>query len=209
MKKHSSKYILTLLLTAFVFAGSWYTSDTLNKKKFADLKNAQDKISIDILSSETEFDLLKEGTCDNTAASVFSTDLNTLAQKISYSEQHVATPDEINVLKKQYTLLQVRDFLLTKRVAERCHETPIAIFYFYGTSEDCPDCVKQGYVLDALRQNNPKVRVYAFDYNLDLSTIKALISIYKVGTTVPALVVNGTTYQGFRSLDELTSIVAK
>ncbi len=209
MKHISSKYILTLLLTLGIFATAWFVSNTLNAKKFADLKAVQDKISIDILSSETEFDLLTENTCDASSISTFSNDLAVLAEKITYSEQNVATPEEINTLKKQYTLLEVRDFLLTKRIAERCNQKPIAIFYFYGTSVDCPDCVKQGYVLDALRQRNPKVRVYAFDYNLDLSTIKALISIYKVGTTVPALVVNGTTYQGFRSLDELTSIVAK
>ncbi len=207
--KHSTKYILALICTLAIFVVAWYTSDALNKKKFADLKAAQDKISIDILSSETEFDLLKESTCDNSAASVFSHDLATLADKISYSEQNVATPEEINSLKKQYTLLEVRDFLLTKRVSERCNQTPVSIFYFYGTQVGCADCVKQGYILDALRQAHPEVRVYAFDYNLDLSTIKALRSIYKISDKLPALVINGTTYQGFQTFDQLEALIPK
>lgn len=209
MKKHSTKYIIAFFLTVAIFASAWYTSTALNNKKFANLQAAQDKISIDILSSETDFDLLKENTCDNSAFSVFSADLATLAEKIAYSEQNVGTPEEISTLKKQYTLLEVRDFLLTKRVAERCKQTPVAIFYFYGTKEGCVDCTRQGYVLDVLREQNPSVRIYAFDYNLDLSTIKALRDIYKVGDMLPSLVINGTTYAGFQSLEQLQALIPK
>ncbi len=206
MKEHS-KYILAFLITAALFVSSWLISYSINKHKFAVLQAAQNQMSLDILTSETQFDLLKDTTCDNSAASVFSDDLQTLAEKITYSEDNVGSEVEIDTLKKQYTLIEIRDFLLTKRVAERCHQTPISIFYFYGTKVACPDCVKQGYVLDALREQNPKVRVYAFDYNLDLSTIKALRSIYNVGDALPAIVFNGVTYNGFQSLDQLTSLI--
>jgi hypothetical protein len=209
MKKQPWKYTLVFLITLAIFTSAWYTSDTINKRKFANLQASQNQISIDILSSETQFDLLKDDTCDASATSVFSDDLATLAEKIAYSEQNVGTPDEISALKKQYTLLEVRDFLLTKRVAERCHQNPVSIFYFYGTKEGCGDCANQGYVLDALRQSHPEVRVYAFDYHLDLSTIKALRTIYKIGDTLPTLVVNGVTYNGFQSLDELNALIPK
>lgn len=196
MKKHTPKYILVFLLTLGIFASAWFVSTAINERKFANLKAAQDKVSIDILSSETEFELLKEEACDARPTSVFSDELASLADKIAYSEQNVATPGEISLLKQQYTLLQVRDFLLTKRVAERCNQTPLSVFYFYGTKEGCDDCTRQGYVLDALRQERPEVRVYSFDYNLDLSTIKALRSIYNISDTLPAIVINGKTYQG-------------
>ncbi|HWC57991.1 MAG TPA: hypothetical protein VG621_03540, partial [Candidatus Paceibacterota bacterium] len=173
--KHALKYIMVLLLTAGIFVASWYLSASINRHKFAALQAAQNKMSVDILSSETQFDLLKQNSCDDSGASVFADDLATLADKIAYSEQNFGSSDDIATLKQQYTLLEVRDFLLTKQVAERCHEPdPQTIFYFYGTKEGCPDCVKESYVLDALHQNNPYLRVYSFDYNLDLSTIKAL-----------------------------------
>jgi hypothetical protein len=209
MKKYTPKYILVFLVTLAVFVSAWVASGEINQRKFANLKAEQDQVSISILSSETEFDLLKEETCDISAGSVFSDSLASLADKIAYSEQNVATPEEISLLKKQYTLLEVRDFLLAKRVAERCKQPFTSILYFYGTSEGCSECVKQGYVLDALRQMNPNVRIYAFDYNLDLSTIKALVDIYNIGDTLPALVINGTTYQGYRSLQDLKVLVSK
>ncbi len=209
MKTHTPKYIVAFFLTLGIFAIAWIASDTLNKQKFTNLKTSQDKIAIDILSSETEFDLLKEGDCGSGATAVFSKELATLAEKIAYSEQNVATPDEIMTLKKQYTLLEIRDFLLNKRVAERCKQTFTSVFYFYGTELACADCTRQGYVLDALRDAHPEVRVYAFDYNLDLSTVKALIDIYNVGDALPAIVLNGTTLNGYQSLEQLSSLIPK
>ncbi len=207
--KHPKKYILVLVLTVAIFATAWYSSATINAKKFNNLQASQNKIAIDILSSETEFDLLKENSCDTSAASVFSDELATIAEKIAYSEQNVSSIEEITALKKQYTLLEVRDFLLTKRIAERCNQTPVSIFYFYDTELACPDCVRQGYVLDALRQAHPEVRVYAFDYKLDLSTIRALRDIYNIEEKLPALVINGVTYSGFQSLEQVQALIPK
>jgi glutaredoxin len=199
------KYIVVFGITCAVFGIAWFASSQLNARKFAKLKAEQEKISIGILSSETQFDLQAQDTCD--AQSVFSQDLATLAQKISFAETNVASVQDVATLKKQYTLLQVRDYLLGKRVAEECKKPFRSILYFYGTSVGCTDCVKQGYVLDALRQTYPDVRIYAFDYNLDLDTIRALRSIYGIKDTLPALVINGTNYSGYRSLSELESLI--
>jgi glutaredoxin len=99
--------------------------------------------------------------------------------------------------------------LLTKRIAERCKQKINTIFYFYGSKDACSECVKQGYVLDALREKYQALRVYSFDYNLDLSTIKALNSIYKIQNTLPSLVVNGKTVSGFKTVEELESLLPK
>lgn len=208
-QKHRNKYILVFLLTIGIFFGAWYGSYTLNKKKIASLQSTQDQISLDILISETQFDLLKEISCDAGGISTFAGELDSLADKIAYSENNFGSVEEITTLKKQYTLLQIRDFLLTKRVSERCKQSPAYIFYFYGTEVGCPSCVRQGYVLDALRSQRPDVRIYAFDYYLDLSTIKALREIYQIGDTLPALVINGATYNGFQSLDDINKLLPR
>ncbi len=200
-------YIVVLLITCAIFGSAWFASAYFNARKFAKLQDAQNKISLGILSSETQFDLEHANTCD--VASVFSTDLANLAEKISYSEENVATPGEIDTLKKQYTLLEIRDFLLNKRTAERCNQTFTSIFYFYGTKDSCTDCVKQGYILDAIKQKFPDVRIYAFDYNLDLDSVRALKASFGVVEPLPALVINGVTYQGYHSLDEVSNYLKK
>lgn len=207
--KGAQKYFFVFIITCSIFALGWYLSNYVNNKKINEIKDIQNKISIDILSSETQFALLEELSCQDLDNSILSQEISKVADKINYSEQNVGSKQEIDSLKKQYTLLQVKDFLLSKKIGERCKQTISTIFYFYGDKEVCPECVREGFVLDALRAKYPALRVYSFDYNLDLSTIKALRSIYKVEDKLPSLVVQGKTVSGFKTVEELESLLPK
>ena len=207
--KGFQKYFFVFLVTCGIFAVGWYLSTYVNSKKINQIKDIQNKIAIDILSSETQFSLLEELSCQDLSNSILSQEISTIADKINYSEQNVGTKDEVELLKKQYTILQVKDFLLTKRISERCKQKINTIFYFYGSKDACSDCVKQGYVLDALREKYPSLRVYSFDYNLDLSTIKALTSIYKIQNSLPGLVINGKTFSGFKTVEDVETLLPK
>jgi hypothetical protein len=207
--KGFQKYFFVFLITCGIFATAWYLSAYVNNKKINEIKDIQNKISIDILSSETQFSLLEELSCQDLDRSILSQEIAAIADKINYSEQNVSATSEIEMLKKQYTILQVKDFLLSKKIAERCGQKIATLFYFYGNKDACTDCVKQSYVLDALREKYPPLRVYSFDYNLDLSTIKALTSIYKINDTLPALVIQGKTLSGFKTVEELEKLLPK
>ena len=89
-----------------------------------------------------------------------------------------------------------------KKMRERCGEKSIFILYFYK-NDSCTDCTKQGYVLTSLREKYPDLRVYSFDYNLDLSAIKTMTSIYKVPDNLPAIVINGKVYNGLQTLESI------
>ena len=164
---------------------------------------------MDILSSETQFALLKESSCkaiDHSSA--FSEELNKLAQKLSYMEDDLGTNNpEVISLKKYYSLLQVKDYLLVKQVQDKCGVKPITIIYFYSNKGNCDDCVREGYVLTKLRQEFPELRIYSFDYNLDLSVVKTMKSLYGVRETLPALNIWEENYYGFKSADDIEKII--
>lgn len=198
------KYIIVLFITVTIFiAGLWF-SNYLSNKKINQLKNIESKISLDLMSSETQFSLLQEQSCkDVSGSTVLSSELNSLADKISYSENNIGADDtDVVSLKKYYSLLEIKDYLLMKKIKERCGEDSIFILYFYKNTE-CEDCTKQGYVLTSLREKYPDLRVYSFDYNLDLSAIRTMISIYNIKDNLPAVVINGKVYNGFQSIEEI------
>jgi hypothetical protein len=207
--KGFQKYFFVFLVTCGIFATGWYLSSYVNNKKINEIKDIQNKIAIDILSSETQFSLLEELSCQDLNNSILSQEIATIADKINYSEQNVNAKDEVELLKKQYTILQVKDFLLSKRISDRCKQQITTVFYFYSNKDACTDCEKQGYVLDALREKYPSLRVYSFDYNLDLSTIKALKSIYKISDALPGLVIDGKTVSGFKTVSDIESMLPK
>lgn len=197
------KYVIVLFITITLFAtGIWFSS-YFNNKKMIELKSIEDKISLDLMSSETQFSLLQELSCKDISNTVLSSELNSLAEKISYSENNLGN-DNSNVvsLKRYYSLLEIKDYLLMKKITERCGEKSIFILYFYK-NDKCEDCTKQGYVLTSLREKYPNLRVYSFDYKLDLSALRAMTSIYKVPDNLPAIVINGKVYSGFQSIEEI------
>lgn len=197
------KYVIVLFITATIFISGLWISNYFSNKKIDQLKNIESKISLDLMSSETQFSLLQEQSCKDVTNTVLSSELNTLADKISYSESNIGAEDvDVISLKKAYSLLEIKDYLLMKKIRERCGEKSIFILYFYKNS-DCDDCTKQGYVLTTLREKYPDLRVYSFDYNLDLSAIKTMISIYKVPDNLPAIVINGKVYSGFKSVEDI------
>jgi len=197
------KYLIVLFITVTIFGTGLWFSNYLNNKKIAQLKSIENTISLDLLSSETQFSLLEELSCRDISTSVLSKELNTLADKINYSESNIGVDnDEVIKLKKYYSLLEIKDYLLMKKITERCGEKSIFVLYFYK-NENCEDCTKQGYVLTTLREKYPHLRVYSFDYNLDNSAIRAMTSIYKVSDNLPALVINGKVYNGFKTIEEI------
>ena len=202
------KYIITFFITAVIFFGAFFVSNYFNDKRVEEIKAIQDKISVDILSSETQYDLLTSASCKNLDQSVLSKELNDLASRLSYMEDTVGdTNAEVLYLKQDYSLLEIKDYLLMQKIAEKCGHEPLSILYFYSNKGDCEECKQEGYVLTYLREQYPALRVYSFDYNLDVGALQTLISIDDVDNNLPALVINDKVYYGFKSVDDIQKIL--
>ncbi len=204
-----STYAVAFGITALIFATALYASNYFNNQRIADIRATQDNISTDILSLETQFDLLQQHSCADIAENtILPSELQTLANQLSYMESRGQTNQgEVTRLKRLYSLLEIKDYLLMKQLATRCNLKPVFILYFYSNEGDCVDCQKQGYVLTALAQTYPQLRIYSFDYDLDVSALKTLISIDDVKDKLPALYINNKAYYGFQSVADVTKIL--
>lgn len=200
------KYFIVFAITLGLFLSAFFISNYFSNMKISQLKSIQDKISIDILSSETEYSLLSDLSCKNVSDSVLSGELDDLGHKLEWSQQNIGNTDEVSYLKKYYSLLEIKDYLLMKKISSRCGVKSAFILYFYTTAQNCSECEKQGIVLSTLRDKYPDLRVYSFDFSTDLSAVKAILSIYKIqDTKLPALVIDDELLTGFQSIDSLDS----
>ncbi len=202
-------YAIAFLITAFIFATALYASNYFNDRRIADIQATQDNISIDILSLETQFDLLAEHSCrDISENSVLSREIQPLAQRLSYLEsQPGVDEDELARLKRYYSLLQIKDLLLMQKVTDKCKLKPVFILYFYSNKGDCKNCEEQGYALTGLSQKYPQLRIYSFDYNLDLSALQTLVDINDIKNDLPALVIKDETYYGLKRIEDIEKIL--
>jgi hypothetical protein len=204
------KYLIVFLITITLFLSASYVSNYFSNKKVDQLKSIQDKISIDILSSETQFSLLSELSCKNISDAILSGELGELGNKLEWGQKNLGMTDTVSYLKKYYSLLEIKDYLLNKKISERCKTKSAFILYFYTTADNCSECEREGLVLSALRDKYPELRVYSFDYSIDLSAVKAMLQIYKIeDTKLPALVIDDEVLTGFHDTEDLEAKILK
>ncbi len=201
-----TRNVLIALVITFALAGTVaYAVNYLNNARVAELGAIEDQLSIDTLSLDTQFSLLEAAPCDTAASSsAFIGKLADLGTRLAYAESQLGTDNpQVLRLKQQYSLLEIRDYLITKQLAAACGTKPITVLYFYSNAGDCADCDKAGYALSYLHETYPALRVYSFDYNLDLGALQTFIALNKVQGTLPAFVINGKHSYGFTSLSDL------
>lgn len=203
-----SSYLVAFLITALIFATALYASNYFNGQRIADIQTTENDVSTQILSTETQFDLLQEHSCSDVSASDLApSEMTSLGSELDYLEAQGGNQAEITRLKSTYSLLEIKDYLAMQQLAQKCSLKPVFILYFYSNNGDCPQCEAQGDVLTALSQEYPQLRVYSFDYNLQVGALQTLISIDHVQDNLPALVINGKNQYGFQSLDAIQKIL--
>ncbi|OGG44002.1 hypothetical protein A2841_03790 [Candidatus Kaiserbacteria bacterium RIFCSPHIGHO2_01_FULL_48_10] len=205
MKPYFRNILLAFIIATLLFGTGFWLSNQINDLRLAELRNIQDRIGTDILSLETQFDLLESLSCQNIREnSVLSSELNTLASRLAYTENALGSQnEEVKALKRQYSLLEIKDYLLMQKVSGKCGLKPVFVLYFYSNEGDCNKCETAGHVLTYLRETYPQLRVYSFDYHLDIGALKTLITVNKIEPRLPAFVINGTVHY---DLDDAESI---
>ena len=134
------KYLIVLLITASLFLSATYLSNYFSEKKINELKSIQENVAINILSSETQYSLLQESSCKNVSGSLLSEELGELGQKLEWSQKNLGDTQQVSYLKKYYSLLEIKDYLLMKKISQTCGVKSAFILYFYTTANTCNNC---------------------------------------------------------------------
>lgn len=204
--------LLALAITVIIIGTIIGTINYLDQQRLAELDAIQNQLAVDTLSLETQFSLLEEAPCEDLASGTeLSQEVSDLGDRLSRSEERLgSTNPEVLQLKKQYTLLQIRDYLLTKKLGETCELDSTTVLYFYSNAPGaCTDCDRASYALSYMRQTYPQLRVYSFDYDLDLGALRTLIAVEKVERRFPAFVIEGKRSYGFTELDDFQKLFPK
>lgn len=196
--------ILSLIITVAILGTIVATIRHLDRQRIAELDAIQAQLATDTLSVETQFALLENAPCaDLSVGTELTREVSSLGDRLGLAESRLGSDNaEVIRLKKQYTLLQIRDYLLTQRIAETCDVEPVTALYFYSNVPGtCESCDRASYALSYLRQTYPQLRVYTFDYNLDLGALKTLIAVEKINNEFPAFIIEGRRSYGFTDLE--------
>lgn len=204
------RYIYTFIMTLVIFTFAIWLSSQFNDAKIDQLRDIGSQISLDILSAETRFSLLQKTSCEHiiTQASTtigFNAELQDLAARVKFMENQLGYMNQdVIALKKNYTLLQIKDYLLNKEFNDRCKQRIVSVLYFHDI--DCKECSNQSIILDKIVSDYPQIRVYYFDLNTNTPALTTLASVFKV-ISGPSLVINDKLYTGFQDLAKVESYI--
>jgi hypothetical protein len=208
--------LIALGLTTLILGTIIASINYLNRTRIAELNALQEQLSIDSLSLETQFSLLESAPCAETMTSTneTSTDLTSklddLGRRLSYAQSQLGNNNPgVETLERQYSLLEIRDYLITKKIETTCKRNAVTVLYFYSNEGDCESCASAGYALSYLHDTYPRLRIYSFDYNLDLGALATLKTQLKLNGALPAFVINGTPHYGFTTLEDLEKLFPK
>ncbi len=204
--------LLALAITLVIIGTVVYAINYLDRQRLSELTSIQNQLATDTLSLETQFSLLETAPCeDQLSGTELSKEVSDLGARLAQAENRLGTKNtQVIELKKQYSLLQIRDYILTKKLEATCKTAPVVALYFYSNEPGtCADCDKASYALSYLREQYPALHVYTFDYNLDLGALKTLIAVLKVEPNFPAFVINGKKSYGYTSLDDFEKLFPK
>ena len=183
------KYILAFVITAAIFGTAFYIADALRRA-------ARRRHPGDRREHLDRHPLVRNRSSSSSAISTArlirkpsSLRRAQLARRQTLGRRTITwaapTPRSCNS-KSNTRLLEIKDYLLLEEIATKVpHFNPVFILYFYSNAGDCPQCSQEGDVLTYLRGEYPDLRVYSFDYNLDLSALHTLISLRKSTASSP------------------------
>lgn len=200
-----NKYVATFAIATLLLIIGIIIGNYLSNQKISTIKDMENNIQLDILSLEIQGLLFEQNPCLTSLSSI-SDKLSETSDKISYMEDQLGKQNsQVINLKKYYSLLEIKHYLLMEKRKEECSADYDLIIFFYSNSkEKISESEKQGYVLDSLMQEygSEKLKIYSIDLDLDLPIIKDIAKFYNV-QEVPSIILNGKTMAGFHGKEEL------
>lgn len=211
---NKKRYLIAGVLTFLIFFIGFLVGDQMDEQRLGYLSKNLREQRTEYMSLQTQYlyisSLPSEKFC-KVANPTLKENLERLSKLLdrleSYEEGSDFNKEEYRVLKREYTISNLRYWMLLKKVKKNCGRNDVSILYFYN--KECDICPRQGFVLTQLRSKyEGDLWVFPLDTGLDENMINILKARYNI-TEVPSLVVNNKVYLDLQSYGKLDKIVAR
>ncbi len=205
-RKTTRRLVSAFAIATVIFLLGLFVGESLNNGKISQITGASDAVRLEILDLELQQALSQDDPCGKSYLNSISSQLDEIGTRLSFLEETLGKNDKtVIALKKPYTILMIRHYLLIKQRNEKCSEDYTTILFFYSNQREyISDSEKQGYVLGYFgdKYGYDRLKVYSIDSDLDLGVIKMLKEEYSINN-YPTTVINSNVFVGFKDKEEL------
>lgn len=168
-KKHLLSFFITLTIFVIVFL----SFEILNNKRLNYIKERR----IELKREVNYFSALKIDFCKEVEKSPLVTSFYRITTYLNFMEETLGKDNsEIVELKESFYLIQLEYLNFIKEANHKCafKYQLIPIILFYSGEEGQEDVEKQKFILSYFESKYSNLRIFSFDYSLDLPEIKKL-----------------------------------
>lgn len=209
------RYIIAFFLTAAVFVIGILLGFLIADARSSNVADMSRVQRLDYESLQLQYlyinSFVQQKNCP-AAMNALDKNLNDLEMTRYKLEAYLSTPigtdSELNLLKREYLLAEVRYWLFLKQTEDVCKKDAVPMLYFYS-NENCADCPTQGTILTFLKDRfKEKLLVFALDSDFNEPVLSILKDSYNI-TFTPSLVIQDEKYEGLRTKEELIPVICK
>ncbi|MFP4045648.1 MAG: thioredoxin family protein [Candidatus Aenigmatarchaeota archaeon] len=208
------RYLFAGALTMAIIFSGLAAGEFMDTMRLNYLQNSLEEERIDYKDLQTQYFYLSEVSpedfcriSDQTIKKSLVRLKGLLDQLSDYQKSSDFSKEEYLDLKRDYTIANLRYWMLLRKSNELCDNDDIWVLYFH--EEGCGSCPTQGFILTQIRKTyDKKVWVFPLDMEIEENMITILKERYNV-TETPTLVVNDQVHHGFQNHEKVREIVAE
>jgi hypothetical protein len=217
-KVKKRRYIAALALTLLVFALGLLFGLVLDSQRATYIKSEANKQSIEYNSLQLQYQILNDITQNRECTPLLKTFESSVKNLESarirleqYQQSSTFNKDDFALLGREYSLAQIRYFMLAKKTQELCGNDVVTVLYFFADPKECPDCDSQSFILTYTKKlMGDKVLIFSFNANItdQEPSVLMLKDIYNV-SSFPTVIINEKKFVGAVSTDNVISEICK
>lgn len=210
-KLSKDKYMIAGAITLGIFLLGLFLGLAIEGKRVNYIESVSRRQNLDFSSLQLQYAFIDQLSQEKNCLAVqktFEHNINNLeSTRIrleNFDRDATLNKNELDALKNEYILAQIRYWLLAEKTKEVCGSDIVNILYFFSDEKECPDCEKQAFVLTYLKKKfRDKLLIFSFDSKFkDEPMIDLLKNTYNADK-YPTLVIEGKPSSGFKDKNTL------
>ena len=199
------KYIIAGAITLGIFLLGLFLGLSIEGKRVNYIESVSRKQGLDFSSLQLQYAFIDQMSQEKNCMAVqktFEQNINNLeSTRIrleNFDRDATLNKNELDVLKNEYILAQVRYWLLAERTKKLCDADIVNILYFYSDQKECPECEKQAFVLTYLKKKfKDRLLIFSFDSKFESEPVITLLKNTYNASIFPTVVIEGKPKYGF------------
>lgn len=202
---------LAALLTLLFFSMGLLLGVLLTEKRVEHLEGVAAMQKMDYESMQLQTLFLEESADENkclVVSKAMDAHIHTLSETGARIEQFISdakiSGESFDEVKREYTLAQLKYWLLAKKAKKMCSRNMVSVIYFYSDTGDCSSCSTQSRILTHLKEMFPEqLLVFSFDASFEQEAMIQMLKMVYGIDKYPTLIIDEAKHSGLVTEEDL------